>query len=250
MDITNIGTFLRKTRKYLGLTQGDVAEHLGVSSQAVSKWERGENMPDVAFLPDISKLLEVGIDEILNAGKLGGEDKAESGFQKLVDTNLFEKILARLKKAEAMEKLDIDLDFFVYLGLRQKSDIIEALLAMANYHMVLDEILPYSNTAQRGSIVNHILERQDYHLLEQLSAYMSNDMKETALTNLLHDGRYDIIEDNMPAFNRKHRDLIVSDFGANPPDEEIIENFMPFFDKNQIKRLAECLESNLKEEDE
>ena len=248
MDIEKIGKFLRKSRRRWGLTQGDVAEHLGVSPQAVSKWERGENLPDMAFLPDISKLLEVGVDEILNAGR--GEEDGSEGLQKLVDTPLFEKILARIQMAGSLEELALDLDFFVYLGGRQKSDIISELLKMKDYHLALDEILPYSNQAQRGTIVAYILEAQDYYLLEQISSHMSNESKATALAKLLEEGRYEIIEDNMPAFNRKHRDIIVEHFGTSSQDLdiEIIENFIPFFDKNQRQRLAESLDLNEEEE--
>jgi len=246
MDIEKIGKFLRKSRRRWGLTQGDVAEHLGVSPQAVSKWERGENLPDMAFLPDISKLLEVGVDEILNAGR-GEEDGAES-LQRLVDAPLFEKIMAKIGLAKNLKELALDLDFFVYLGARQKSDTIAALLAMPDYHLALDEILPYCSQAQRGVIVSHILEAKDYDLLEQISSHMSNEAKALALEKLLAEGTYDIIEDNMPAFNRKHRDIIVQHFGANAVDLEIIENFIPFFDKNQRQALAESLGLNNKEE--
>ena len=155
MDIEKIGKFLRKSRRRWGLTQSDVAEHLGVSPQAVSKWERGENLPDMAFLPDISKLLEVGVDEILSAGR--GEEDGGEGLQKLVDAPLFEKILAKIKMADSLSELALDLDFFVYLGAKQKSDTIAALLAMKDYHLVLDEILPYCSQIQRGTIVTHIL---------------------------------------------------------------------------------------------
>ena len=248
MDIEKIGKFLRKSRRRWGLTQMDVAEHVGVSPQAVSKWERGENLPDMAFLPDISKLLEVGVDEILNAGR-GEEDGAE-GLQKLVDTPLFEKILAGIKMAGSLQELAPDMDFFVYLGARQKADIIAAILAMRDYHLVLDEILPYCSQVQRSVIVAHILEAKDYDLLEQISSHMSNESKAAALEKLLAEGKYDIIEDNMPAFNRKHRDIIVRHFGTSTAnaDIEIIENFIPFFDKNQRTRLAESL--NFEEEEQ
>jgi len=235
LDIEKIGKFLRKSRRRWGFTQGDVAEHLGVSPQAVSKCERGENLPDMAFLPDISKLLEVGVDEILNAGR--GEDDGAEGLQKLIDAPLFDKILAKIQSASNLQELALDLDFFVYLGAKQKSDTISALLAMKDYHLVLDEILPYCNQAQRGVIVGHILTIKDYDLLEQISTHMSNESKGLALAKLLDEGEYDIIEDNMPAFNRKHRDVIVDDFVTNAPHIDIIENFIPFFDKNQRQRL-------------
>ncbi|MCL2574611.1 MAG: helix-turn-helix domain-containing protein [Defluviitaleaceae bacterium] len=239
MDIASIGKFLKKSRRHHGLTQGDVAEHLGVSPQAVSKWERGENLPDMAFLPDISKLLEIGVDEILNAGR--ADEGKDDSIQKLVDTPLFEKIIASLQQADSLAELALDLDFFVYLGTAQKSDTIAALLNMSDYHLALDEILPYCNQAQRGTVVEHVLEERDYDILEQISSHMSNELKATALEKLLEEGEYEIIEDNMPAFNRKHRDIIAEHFYKTKTDIDIIENFIPFFDKNQRTKLEEEL---------
>jgi len=253
MNITGIGDFLRKSRKARGLTQGDVADQLGVSAQAVSKWERGENLPDVAFFPDISKILSVGVDEILGAGmeqeNAGSISETGNKFQNLVNNNLFEDVLTEINKARAFSDLGLDLDFFVYLTGQQKTRLIQEILTKHDYHPALDDMLPYCNTAQRNIIITHILDSRDYTLLEQLSAYMSNETKADALDRLLTQGRYDIIEDNMPAFNRKHRDIIVDYIGENPPDEEIIENFIPFFDKNQRERLRESLSDILEEEE-
>ena len=55
-------TFLRK--KY-GMTQGDVAAYIGVSSAAVSKWEQGLSYPDVSLLPRLASLFHTTIDELL-----------------------------------------------------------------------------------------------------------------------------------------------------------------------------------------
>lgn len=51
-------------RKEKGYTQASVAEKLSVSSQAVSKWENGDSMPDVSLLGDIADLFGVTIDEL------------------------------------------------------------------------------------------------------------------------------------------------------------------------------------------
>ena len=68
MDIKAIGQFIRTMRKTNKLTQADLAEKLCISSQAVSKWENGESLPDTMLLIDLSKVLNVSIDLILNAG--------------------------------------------------------------------------------------------------------------------------------------------------------------------------------------
>ena len=52
-------------RKQHGLTQSEFGELLGVSTQAVSKWERELCYPDIFLLPDISKLIGVSVDELL-----------------------------------------------------------------------------------------------------------------------------------------------------------------------------------------
>lgn len=51
-------------RKERGLTQEELAQALGVSYQAVSKWENAQTMPDTALLPQLSKILEVSIDKL------------------------------------------------------------------------------------------------------------------------------------------------------------------------------------------
>ena len=65
VDIKQFGETLAALRKKQGLTGERFAELLNVSSQAVSKWETGKNLPETALLPDISKLLMVSIDSLL-----------------------------------------------------------------------------------------------------------------------------------------------------------------------------------------
>ena len=60
-----LGSRIAERRRVLGLTQGQVAVHMGVSPQAVSKWERGLACPDLVFLDDLAELLDIGIEELL-----------------------------------------------------------------------------------------------------------------------------------------------------------------------------------------
>ena len=65
MDNKQIGNYIRSLRKNMGLTQGNLAEQLEVSRQAVSKWENGMAIPDVSLLPKLSKILDMDIEGIL-----------------------------------------------------------------------------------------------------------------------------------------------------------------------------------------
>lgn len=69
MNIEKVGQQISALRKAKGITQSDLGERLGVSFQAVSKWERGETLPDVTILPDLAKVLETTIDNILSGGE-------------------------------------------------------------------------------------------------------------------------------------------------------------------------------------
>ena len=60
-----IGECILNYRKEHGLTQSEFGELLGVSTQAVSKWERELCYPDIFLLADISNLIGVSIDEMI-----------------------------------------------------------------------------------------------------------------------------------------------------------------------------------------
>ena len=60
-----LGSRIAARRRVLGLTQVQVALRMGVSPQAVSKWERGLACPDLVFLDDLAELLDIGIEELL-----------------------------------------------------------------------------------------------------------------------------------------------------------------------------------------
>ncbi len=61
-----LGSNIASQRKQHGLTQAGLAEKLNYSDKAVSKWERGESMPDVLTLMQISELFGVSVDELLS----------------------------------------------------------------------------------------------------------------------------------------------------------------------------------------
>jgi transcriptional regulator with XRE-family HTH domain len=67
MDMKAFGTRIRECREGLRLRQSDIAGALQISVQAVSKWERGENAPDIATLPELAQLLGVSIEWLLGA---------------------------------------------------------------------------------------------------------------------------------------------------------------------------------------
>ncbi len=69
MNLVVLGQRIKDLREKRGLKQRDIANALQISAQAVSKWERGENAPDIAVLLDLSKLLGGSCDALLGRGE-------------------------------------------------------------------------------------------------------------------------------------------------------------------------------------
>ena len=73
MNYDKIGKFIQEKRKEKNLTQKELAEKIGVTDRAVSKWERGVGCPDVSILEILSKELDCSILEILKGRKIENE---------------------------------------------------------------------------------------------------------------------------------------------------------------------------------
>lgn len=83
MDQIKIGNFLRELRKKKGLTQEQLAEKFNVARRTVSRWETGNNMPDLDILIELSDYYEVDLRELLN-----GERTCEKMDKELKETVL------------------------------------------------------------------------------------------------------------------------------------------------------------------
>lgn len=78
LDSVKIGGFISGKRKELGMTQQQLADRLNISFQAVSKWENGSTFPNVELLPELSKVMEVTVDELLAGCEKDGEELSYS----------------------------------------------------------------------------------------------------------------------------------------------------------------------------
>lgn len=96
MDQKRTGAFIAQCRKEKGLTQMQLAELLGITSQAVSKWENGRGMPDVSLLQPLCDVLCISLNELFSGEHISEEEykgKAEENITRLFK----EKQIAGLK---------------------------------------------------------------------------------------------------------------------------------------------------------
>ena len=69
MRQTDTGALIAQLRKEQGLTQKQQAEQLHISDRTISKWERGECLPDTGLLLDLAEVLETNADSLLRGGE-------------------------------------------------------------------------------------------------------------------------------------------------------------------------------------
>lgn len=97
MDTQKIAKFIKERRTEKGLTQKELAEMLGCTDKAVSRWETGKGMPDISFLSPLSDALGVSVSELIAGEKfLGevtymGENKKENAAESDVIKELVKK---------------------------------------------------------------------------------------------------------------------------------------------------------------
>lgn len=133
MEQQKIGKLILTKRKEKGITQQQLADMLGVTNKAVSKWENGKSMPDIGIIPELCKVLDISISTLLN-----GEETED------------EQIILRLASIIKVLKNNVKMLYLICVG-----------LVLCNLPNVLSEFVIISdfletNTFQSG-ILNGVL---------------------------------------------------------------------------------------------
>ena len=98
MDQEKIGKFISVKRKEKGITQSELAELLGISDRAISKWENGNCLPDASNMQELCKILNITINDLFSGEVVDMEDNV-----KRLEENLLE--MTKLKEQRDKELL-------------------------------------------------------------------------------------------------------------------------------------------------
>ena len=85
MDQIKIGEFISSKRKQKNLTQAALAEKLGITDRAVSKWERGKGLPDASLMLDLCGILDITVNELLCGESVSMQDNNQNNEQLLLE---------------------------------------------------------------------------------------------------------------------------------------------------------------------
>lgn len=115
MDQIKIGRFIAERRKMVGLTQMQLAEKLGITDRAVSKWETGKAMPDSSIMLELCQILEVTVNDLLS-----GEVVMMSDYNEKNEKILLEMVEQKEQADKRLLTLELVIGFlsmFVFLSL-------------------------------------------------------------------------------------------------------------------------------------
>ena len=112
MDQIKIGKFIADCRKKQGLTQMQLAEKLGITDRAVSKWENGRSLPDSSLMLELCEILKITVNDLLC-----GEVVLMENYNKELEKNLLEMVKQKEEADNRLLKLEIVLGIIAVLPL-------------------------------------------------------------------------------------------------------------------------------------
>ena len=160
LEMNTIGYQIQSLRKSKGYTQNQLGDLVGVSFQAVSKWERGETLPDIATFAVLAEVLDTTIDHLLHGGKKVTEYKGrktieeiKQGVNCLIDMgNLLgrENLLYRCAIAGIDEKMNMEIEKYLSQPYTYEAMVAEAAIQciLSGYYIDLKDI-------EKGFISDH-----------------------------------------------------------------------------------------------
>lgn len=175
IDMNSVGYQIQSLRKKKGLTQTQLGEKLNVSFQAVSKWERGECLPDIQTLSDLAEVLDTIIDNILSGGQRrvnpkGNKtmDEIKQGVNCLITMGNClgkENLIYRCAVDGISEKLNMELESYL-----SNPSTYEAVVAEAAIQCILSGYYIDEKDIQRSFISSHFAMVVNEYAKKQLES--------------------------------------------------------------------------------
>ena len=217
-DITKFGAFISRLRKNADMTQSELADRLGLTRQAISRYECGDSFPDISVLRELAGIFGIPLELLINSGDpTEGEAEiieAVASGREITPKNaadvlslaplLKPSVLSRL--SDSMAKQGIDMSGITALAEYLNDTDARKLLQSVSFDSLsemdpnlLERLLPLLGPYAADTVFQKILDGElDYHYLELLGNY-SNSAVEAAVVfgaldaealNIMHRNNY------------------------------------------------------------
>ena len=227
----NTGLKISQLRKEKNITQMELADLMGVSYQAVSNWERGNSMPDISKLPELSEILGVSIDDLLNDGK---------------PLELVKNIIKGTEDEYIVEeKISIDTvaEVAPILKPKQTDKIVERVIEAnegnkdaINFNDILS-IAPFLSREKVDTLALNFYSSNDIHELISLAPFVSRDVLNKFAERASSEGKLSDLIGLAPFLSRDILDKLALKYYDNENLDKLI-SFAPFISKDTLNELA------------
>ncbi|KZE69193.1 hypothetical protein AWM68_02690 [Fictibacillus phosphorivorans] len=189
-----IGSYISKLRKEKDFTQVELAEQLNISHQAVSKWERGESLPDIGTLVSLAALFQTSVDVLLSGGSRTVSSNHVGQMVNQLATHQLEGAASLLNAG------DTDVYEFIAIAPLLKTGVIEEVIQHVNEERLnlehVIQLAPFVNETLLGKLLTKLkIEECSWEQVESLAPFLPKPFLSDLLTkvnapvtlaNLLH----------------------------------------------------------------
>ena len=231
-DTMNVAKIIKQKRMEKNLTQMQLADALGISYQAVSNWERGNSMPDISKLGELSTVLGCSVEELL-----GNNDKA--------------KVVEDMIKGEEPKEMDMEdlLDVAPILPPKQTEDILGQMLKEVKDMDLSDlaGLAPFLSEELLEQFAENVSEKSCF--LDELcgiAPFLSKEALDRLVKKAISNGNADIddVAGLAPFLSKETLDRVVVTFAIESDGEidlEDLTGLCPFLSKQTVQRLAAAM---------
>lgn len=228
MNQEKIGRFIAELRKEKKMTQIDLANKLGITDRAISKWENGRGMPDLSLLAPLCEILDVSINELLSGARLDKKDYQEKLEENIINTiDYTDKKIKKTKKIFIIT-ISIILMFIVMLMVMYGIDINR----MRNNKPVVFSTWGYSYVPPIDlkeeeielAIMDYLIEKGDSEPTHHENEKTFASMRVYLIEEKERDKHYNIYAWVLEEKHYLENDEIKQDSGSSIPYKFVVKN--------------------------
>ena len=239
-DMRKIGAYISALRKQKDMTQVELADMLNISHQAVSKWERGESMPDVGLLPRLAEIFNKIVDDILNAGE-PPKNKAQDGNRDTAVAELLQNEPGKV--AEMINSGDANIETVIDMAPALRPSVVDGIAQELNGIGIehLASLAPFLGKDTLDKLVDHVIDKTlDMNHLVEIAPFLRKDTLDRLVEQCLVgnlDGK--ILLELVPFVSRSTLNKLFDQVIEGTLDKKLLGEIAPFLSKETLDRLVE-----------
>ena len=231
MNLQQIGRKISELRRERDMTQNELADKAGVSYQAVSSWERGLTMPDIAKLPGISQVLGVSIDDLLDNQK---------------EVDIIKDVLTQNTAVYAGEK-ELHFDEVAEVAPMLKPSQIDDLVQHVevkeggiDMHSLIS-LAPFTSREVLGQIADKAVVEWDLETLTAIAPFLSRDYLGQLVDKVeIEEIGYEMLLGLAPFLSRDKLGEVAKKYTDEWNIDKLV-GIAPFLSRNDLDNLCEQL---------